>query len=357
LLSAETGGPMTIDATAVKLQANTAAGRRGRQVAVGNLSIRGNSLKMVGQDIMTPARFIMDVTNLVSDATGTGSNNIVVGSGFTVLRKPGIGDLLGTTFESVIPRSFVVDHHWAATDRGKSVDGYTNNLALGKLVINTTDSLGQPYLVRFSSGDGQTSAMYVDLLDLRGSITNENLGSHLEIDTNLTIYFANASPSVEHVLAAVTNATDPTLQQRVRWVSDFTGPNSSQTFSFIDALGNVVQTVVNSAKFNSQILDSDGDGVVNASEDELNSGSPFDGVLMRQNVSVTGAATSPTNATISWRAAAETLYSIEATDRITASFAPITSVFNGSLTNGDVSFQDALPTNTTMRFYRIGYRP
>jgi len=363
LLSLESGGPLTIDAAAVKLQANVGAGQRGRQVAVGDITIRGNSLKIIGQDIMTPARFVMNVTNLVSDGGGVGSNSIVVGSGFSMLQKPTLGDILGTSLESVIPRDFVVDHFWTAENRGKSVTGYTNNMALGKLIINTTNSLGQPYLVRFF-GTGTDNAMYVDLLDFRGSITNEDLGFHLDIADNLTIYFANASPSVEHVLAAVTNSSNTNLRQRLQWVSDFTGPNSSQIFSFIDSRGNVVQTVVNSAKFNSQILDSDGDGVVNSAEDELNSGTPFDGVLMRNNVSLTTnfftnvtATTAVASASITWRAAAETLYSIEATDVITNQFSQITNLLNTNLSNGDITFTDTLPSNTTMRFYRIGYTP
>lgn len=359
LLSFATGGPLTIDATAVKLQSNLGAGRRGRQIAVGDITIRGDSLKIIGQDIMTPARFIMDIANLVSDGNAVGSNSIVVGSGFSVLRKPVLGDLLGTSLETVIPRDFVVDHFWPAENRGKSVAGYTNNLALGKLIINTTNSLGQPYLVRFF-GTGTDNAIYVDLLDFQGSITNEDLGFHLDIAPNLTIYFANASPSVEQVLAAVTNSSNTNLRERLQWVSDFTGPNSSQIFSFIDSLGNAVQTVVNSAKFNSQILDSDGDGVVNASEDELNSGTPFDGVLMRQAITFSTNTTptpSVTSAAITWRAAAETMYSIESADRITDTFTLVTNIVNTNLSNGDISFTNALPGNTTMRFYRVGYRP
>ena len=34
-------------------------------------------------------------------------------------------------------------------------------------------------------------------------------------------------------------------------MKDFTGPNSSQPFSYIDSKGVAIQTVINSAKFNS----------------------------------------------------------------------------------------------------------
>jgi hypothetical protein len=372
LLSLSTGGPLSISASAAKLQANTSAGRRGRQVAVGDITMRGNSLKLIGQDIMTPARFTMDVTNLISDGSGIGSNTITVGRGFSFLQKPGLGDLLGTSIETVIPHDFVIDHHWPASNLGKTVAGYTNNLALGKLIINTTNRLGQPYLVRMF-GTGSSNAMYVDLLDLRGSITNEDLAVHLEIETNLTIYFANASPSVEQVLNAVTNASNTNLRDRIVWVPDFTGPNSSQPFSFIDVNGNVVQTVVNAAKFNSQFLDSDGDGVVNAAEDRLNSGTPFDGVLMRSRIGFvtnlftnvfttnglrfTNVGVSSTLSAVTWRAARETTYRVEATSNFTNGWTLVTNIVNGSLTDGDFTYTNELPANTSVRFYRVGYLP
>lgn len=370
-LSSASGGGLTIYASAAKLQAEAAAGRRGRQVAVGDITVQGNSLKILGQDIMTPSRLIMNVTNLISDGAGTGSNSITVGRGFSLLRKPILGDLLGTSIETVIPHDFVIDHHWPATNFGKTTAGFSNNLALGKLVINTTNILGQPYLVRFF-GTTTNSAMYVDLLDLRGSITNEDLALHLEIDTNLTIYFANATPSVEHVLAAVTNASTTNLRGRLQWVPDFTGPNSSQPFSYIDRDGNVVQTVVNAAKFNSRILDSDGDGVVNAAEDDRNSGTPFDGVLMRNYISFTtnfftntfftnGLQTTniTTNilAAVTWRAARETSYRIEATEGFTNTWSLVTNIMNASTVNGDFTFTNEVPATTAVRFYRVGYQP
>ena len=198
--------------------------------------------------------------------------------------------------------------------------------------------------------------MYIDLIDLRGSITNENLSRHLQIDPNLKIYFANASPSVDFLLTAITNATDTTLRERLIWVPDFAGPNSSQLVSFVDAAGRVVQITVNSAKFNSQFLDSDGDGVVNASEDRLNSGTPFDGVLIRDRIGYTGSGAN-VSATITWRAAKETDYRVEISSNLAASWTFLSNSFNSNTVNGDVTFTDSVPVGTGVRFYRIGYKP
>jgi len=124
----------------------------------------------------------------------------------------------------------------------------------------------------------------------------------------------------------------------------------------VDDQGQVVQATVNSAKFNSQFLDSDGDGVVNAAEDRLNSGTPFDGVLMRNAV---GYATngSNVNATITWRAAKETDYRIEVASDVTGGWTLLTNKLNTNTVNGDVSLTDRVPGGTSARFYRVGYRP
>lgn len=355
LLSLFSGGTMDIYADSSRFELNPAAGARGRNLAVGDITIAGNSLKMINQDFITPARLNLNISNLISDGGIVGSNLITVGRGFSVLRKPDLGDLLGTSIESVIPHDLTITHQWPGTDRGKFVSGYSNNVALGRLTLNTTNLLGQPYLVQFS-GTGTSNAMYVDLLDLRGSITNENLSRHLQIDSNLKIYFANASPSVDYLLTAITNDTDSTLRDRLIWVPDFAGPNSSQLVSYVDSSGQVVQTTVNSAKFNSRFLDSDGDGVVNSAEDRLNSGTPFDGVLVRNAVGYTVGG-GVTNATITWRAAKETDYRVEISSNLQSGWSYLTNRFNTNVVNGDVSFTDSVPAGTAIRFYRIGYRP
>lgn len=355
-LQGNTGGPLTISADAIKLQAEAAANKRGRHLSVGDVTLQGGSLKLINQDILTPARFLMRITNSVTDGGVAVSNTVSVGRGFSVTQKATTGDLLGTGFESTIPQDLIINHTWPGEDRGKSVDGYSNNMAVGSLILSTTTLLGQPYRVKFTAIGTNKNAMYVDLLDLRGSITNENFGNHFDVDTNMVIYFANASPSVEFVLNAVSNASNPDLKNRIFWVKDFTGPNSSQAFSYIDARGVPVQTIVNSAKFNSPILDSDGDGVVNSAEDELNSGTPFDGVLIRPNVTLL-TNNAIRSSRITWRAARETIYRVESSSSITNAWGLVTNVFNSSQVNSDFTYTNSVPTNATMQFYRIGYTP
>ena len=104
---------MDIFATSAKFESNANAGKRGRNIAVGDITVAGNSLKMINQDFVTPARLVLDITNLISDGGQVGSNSIVVGRGFSIRTRTAGGDLLGTSIESVIPHDFTIDHEWA----------------------------------------------------------------------------------------------------------------------------------------------------------------------------------------------------------------------------------------------------
>ena len=106
----------------------------------------------------------------------------------------------------------IQSHYWPARDFGATTNGFTNNLALGRLVLN---GVGNNSLFRFF-GTGTSNALYVDYLDLQNSATNNDTA--LSIAPNLVIYFANAS-----VPPAKLNGRHG---GRLRWVSTYAGPNS-----------------------------------------------------------------------------------------------------------------------------------
>jgi hypothetical protein len=54
-----------------------------------------------------------------------------------LLRKPATGDLLGTEIVTRAPRFVSVAHTWAAEDRGATPDGFTNNVAIGRLTLDS----------------------------------------------------------------------------------------------------------------------------------------------------------------------------------------------------------------------------
>ena len=107
-----------------------------------------------------------DVTGALSDAGAGSSNTFTVFNGFNLLVKPNVGDLLGTTIQDSPPNFVEVDHVWSVQDRGPSASGFSDNVAIGRLVLTVQDSspLRAPLLV-FTGTNGQR-ALYVDLLDM-----------------------------------------------------------------------------------------------------------------------------------------------------------------------------------------------
>src|SRR5205823_14802888 len=149
-------------------------------------------------------------------------------------------------------------HLWTADGLGAGAAGYTNNAAIGRLVL----SVAPDALLSFS-GTGAANGLYVDFLELgtgvKEAFTNDDLGSVLEVADNLVLYFADANVPAE--------ALDGQLDGHVRWTgrdweTGFAGPNSS-----VDVLRLNGQTVkMNRALRFSTTIDSDGDGVLNADD-------------------------------------------------------------------------------------------
>lgn len=215
--------------------------------------------------------------------------------------------------------------------------GYSNNAALGRLLIDTSNSAVSLNRLSFA-GVATNSALYVDYLELAGTITND-VATHLFIETNMTIYFANASVPVESL--------DGQLGGRLRWVKDFAGPNTGVDVRLAD--GRTVK--VNVAKLNSLTLDSDADGVVNGSDL-----SPFDGIIIDSRVTFTNVP--PLTAFVTWEAAAQTVYQVEVNTNLpTAGWQLLANFTNAFPSNRVVTFSEVLPAGSDQRFYRVSYQP
>lgn len=199
-----------------------------------------------------PGALILDVTNSISDGGVTASNLWRVSGGVRMVRRPfgsfetgEVGDLMGTRIESLASTFVRAEFTWAGEDRGVSVEGFTNNLALGRLVLD--GALGNQF--RFRSATG-SNALYVDYLELRNDATNTASG-RIQIDPDFTLYFADSNISPEKL--------DEIPGGRIRWVSDFAGPQSSTNILY----PNGVTYTLNAGLAVSQVIDSDNDGFVN----------------------------------------------------------------------------------------------
>ena len=329
------GGPISITADSAKFDGGSGGG--GLLSAGGSILLAGNDLKIRGHQFLTAGTLILSPTNSLTDTGISGTNRINCALGFYLTVKPVTGDLLGTTIYSTAPFNRDVPHVWAGTNLGPVPAGYTNNAALGRLLLDTSNTVVSLNRLSFS-GTGTNNALYVDYLELSGTLTN-NLAAHLFIETNMTIYFANANVPVESL--------DGQLGGRLRWVKDYAGLNTGVDVRLPD--GRTIK--VNVAKLNSQVLDSDADGIVNASDL-----SPFDGIIMNSRVTFTNVP--PLTAFITWEAAAQTVYQIEVnTNLLTTPWQFLANFTNSSATNRVVTFSDPVPAASTERYFRVSYQP
>jgi hypothetical protein len=311
------------------------------------------------------------------DSGGSANNSLTCGNGFNLSPfKPRTGDLLGTTLTSQAYNGAEVDSVWAGENRGVASTGYSNNVALGTLLLSPQGSSAFPPLFHFS-GTGTNNALYVDLLDL-SQITN--LEDMVATDPNLVIYYAAAKlppevtvlnsngvpvQEVETNYAAngqsyyvVNNGVSGQIPQEaeevlngqlnghLRWVGGFAGPNSS-----VDVIINGQTVAVNKALRYSLVIDSNGDGIPNGVDPN-----PFSvpsmiltGALLQTNLP-------PTKSfAISWLAQTNVIYQVEYTTNLSGTnWLPLLNYTNMAPTNRTVTVWDtnALPGE---RFYRVSH--
>ena len=190
------------------------------------------------------------MTNRLVDAGQAGINQWVTSGGFQVTRRPTVSDLRGTYLTSRSGERLIINHSWPGQDYGVSVQGYENNLGLGKLTLD----VGPGSTFNFRSASNRPAALYVDYLELKNRGTNYNEPLVFNIDPNLTIYFANANVAAEKL--------DGGARGRIRWVRDYTGPLSSTNIIYPSGSN----YTFNLALVSSPDIDSDGDGIPNSSD-------------------------------------------------------------------------------------------
>ncbi len=314
--------------------------QHGRLSAGADVTLAVNDLKLNQFTNQTSGSLILSVTNSLADSGWAAGNMLVPADGLVMLRKPQYGDLLGTAVQSTAPRFAWIEHQWAAEDRGATVDGFTNNVALGSLLLSAGQSGFQQ--LRGLNTQGRY-ALYVDYLEFQGYVLdayrNGNLESVFEVDPNVTIYFAYAPSSTP------VEELDGALGGRFRWVRDFAGPRSS-----VDVLMPSGRTVrINKGLRESITIDSDGDGLANGYD-------PYPFAEPEVQAIVGTAPASKT--TIQWMAAPQTTYVVEmTTDLAAGEWEVIATVANPEAFMRTLEAEDVLPEGVSSRYYRVRYNP
>lgn len=242
------GGTLVLSNTVVRAQAEL-------RLTAGNLlaahsDLSAGSLNGLFGSFL-PGALIIDATNSLTDG-GVDANNVWrVTGGVRMTRRPTApGNLLGTRLESRSGTFVQNVHTWAGQNRGATEAGYSNNLALGRLVLDGV------LLNRFRFRSTTVSnALYVDYLELRtNGVANSRAADYtgsFAIDPDFTIYFADSN-------------LDPIALSglgggRIKWVSSYAGAQSGTNLLY----PNGITYTFNAALVRSLDFDSDGDNVLN----------------------------------------------------------------------------------------------
>jgi hypothetical protein len=317
------------------LSVETTSGRMENSSSIvdGDFVVQANDFKLRSHTNQTLGALYFTITNSLFDSGSSGVNRLVCGDGFHFhyangTGKPLVGDLLGTTIETAAPIFASIDHTWPGDDKGADAAGFTNNLALGRLVL----SIGFDAEILIN-GAGVSNALYVDYLEFIG-ITLAEVEAALRTAPNLVIYFADSNLPAEQL--------DGLLGGHLRWVSGFAGPNSS-----IDLLINGQVVKVNRALRQSLIIDSDGDGLANGFDP-----SPFDPAVLTLSL----ASSTPLTLALNWTAAASTVYKVEYTTN-NKDWHLLQNYTNSAATTVSATVLDQVPAGSPQRYYRVGYKP
>ena len=323
----------------------------GQSVSGNNTFIAFNTLKLNGALMTVNGTLHLNVTNALFDSGAGSGNTFNVVNGFRQSVKPGMGDLLGTTINTKADYFAEINHIWAAENRGPVVAGYENNSALGRLVCSVGN--GTPLLSFAGAGAGK--ALYVDQLDI--TLLGQNFQTYLDIDPNFVIYYASArvGMTVPGNLTAE-EYLDNQYNGRLRWVKDFAGPYSS-----VDVVSNGVTVTINRALRDSQVIDSDNDGIPNFFDSFPLGGSGSaggtNGTVGANLVNIGGPGTRAF--AITWSAAPNSVYRVDyRSDLMAGDWQTLARYTNASPASRTATVYDTnAPALAPQRFYRVGLMP
>jgi hypothetical protein len=201
---------------------------------------------------------VIFATNSLSDG-GPASGNVWTAGvlGFNLTFEPPVASLLGTTITDTAPAYASVACQWAGRDLGPVAAGYSNNAALGRLILDG----GTPASSFVFNAPAGNNALYVDYLEFRNNLTNfDSSGSlaNLYFGPGMKIYYAQL------IINGVSWAEKLNHQNGggLNWVSAYAGAFSSTNLIYPDGTTNLL----NLALVQSCDLDSNGNGIANCQD-------------------------------------------------------------------------------------------
>jgi hypothetical protein len=244
-------------------------------IATGSLRITNHFIQAGRVLTLAPTNFLDDgtlanapaapanVTTIFLDPTSailntsvamiSNKNYWIAGDGVSLLHRPAQASLLGTTIEARAQPGRQVFIQWAGADLGCVPAGFSNNAALGRLILD-----GGPDSLFTFIGTGLSNALYVDRIDLVNFTTNRDVHGEfigMEVDPGFKVYYADAVMDGISVAEKLNGRNGGAFC----WISGFAGFYSSTNLIYPDGTTNTF----NAALVSSPDIDSDGDGIEN----------------------------------------------------------------------------------------------
>jgi len=278
----QNGGIFTNGPGSFQLTAVTATMTNGLIVAGGDVSIAANTLEVSNLTLLAGRSLTLQITNFLTDDDVSNGNMWVIGSsnatGFngkglilpilpnnTANPASEANNLLGTTISMLSPPpNQTVYSTWAGIDYGPETNGYgANNVAIGQLVLNSTS----PNSAFNFQGTATGNAIYVDRLILSNYTSlafseGTTVLPNVQINTNLTIYYADALANSDLVggpLVDVSDLINHFNTNHLVWIPEYMGYFSSTNMTYLNGSVNRL----NVGMVNDPFLDSNGSGIPN----------------------------------------------------------------------------------------------
>jgi hypothetical protein len=335
-VSEQTEGAVTINAATAKIDG-------GNFVTLGDVQLNGNVFKVNNHRAEAGGRMVFNVSDILTDTGEQAGNVWTVNNGFAMGARP-FGDLLGTEIRTLGAKLAFVDNVWSAEDRGATVAGFTDNVAVGRLVIR--GDAGSKF--EFIPGlDG--SALYVDVLQIEGLQASSLVEFTNRVQLGMNIYYGNIeSTNGTFTAERLNRILGPNAPFNFIWVPEWAGPNSGVDVPLTES-GPVRR--FNRALRESANIDSDGDGLPNRFD-------PFP--FPPEAFGITGITLNPASQAVSFGFTAQSAgtYVIEyTTNLVGGNWQALTQLLQNNPAGGIMSFTDQLRAGDPQRYYRVRKAP
>lgn len=332
----ELAGELYAEAGSIRISAENFVSEGGILTGGNNAIIRASTANLAGLTAQIGGEFGLAVTESLTDGGAATPSLVSVQYGVQIYEKPKTSDLRGTTLEINVPSYSRATSIWPASDVGKTPVGFTNNLALGSLKLEVKAGG-----VAWFYGEDPTNAIYVEKLALGPRIlftlTNAiPTDDGLILDQGMTLYFSSTSTNTTP--AKLDGLVTPGGGKLVYL------PHASGLVSVVNGDGRTVE-VPQGVRYSS-VLDSDGDGIPNATDP-----SPFDVVAVGSTKLV---GTPAREIEVQWDAIPGQSYEIQSTkDLANGKWTSVRTLTSPSATTERMSVREAIDPVDGFKAYRV----